>query len=49
LGSGGLVFSGATTFPMMKGCIISAILSAFMSGSGQQYAFQVSPPAPYQF
>jgi dienelactone hydrolase len=42
----GLTFAGTTTFPPIKGCIISAIISALMSGSGQEYAFTVSPPAP---
>ncbi len=42
----GLSFTGTTTFPPIKGCIISAIISALMSGSGQQYSFVVTPPAP---
>lgn len=42
----GLVFKNTTTFPQIKGCIISAIISALMSGSGQQYSFEVNPPAP---
>jgi hypothetical protein len=49
LGSGGLIFAGTTSFPLMKGCIISAILSAFMSGNGQTYSFQVSPPPAVAF
>jgi pimeloyl-ACP methyl ester carboxylesterase len=42
----GLTFSGTTTFPPIKGCIISAIISSLMSGAGQQYTFAVNPPAP---
>jgi dienelactone hydrolase len=49
LGNGGLVFTGTTTFPQIKGCAISAILSALMSGSGQTYSFAVAPPAPVKF
>lgn len=46
LGSGGVNFSGTTTFPTLKGCIMSAVLSSLMSGSGQGYSFSVAPPAP---
>jgi dienelactone hydrolase len=42
----GLNFSGTTTFPQIKGCVISAIMSAFFTGSGNGYSFTVSPPAP---
>lgn len=42
----GLNFSGTTTFPQLKGCFISAILSTIMSGPGQAYSFTVAPPAP---
>lgn len=49
LGNGGLTFTGTTSFPMIKGCIISGILSAFMSGSGQTYSFTVEPPAPVRY
>lgn len=49
LGNGGLNFSGTTTFPQVKGCIISAILSALMSGPGQTYSFTVAPPAPAKY
>lgn len=49
LGNGGLNFSGTTTFPQVKGCFISAILSALMSGSGQTYSFTVAPPAPTSY
>lgn len=49
LGSGNLTFSGTTSFPMIKGCFISAILSTMMSGSGQTYTFTVSPKAPVQY
>lgn len=49
LGNGGLTFQGTTTFPTIKGCMISAILSAMMSGSGQTYSFTVAPPAPVRY
>ncbi len=49
LGNGNLTFTGTTTFPQIKGCVISAILSSLMSGSGQTYSFTVSPPAPVKF
>lgn len=49
LGNGGLTFQGTTTFPTIKGCMISAILSALMSGSGQTYSFTVAPPAPVRY
>lgn len=49
LGNGNLTFKGTTSFPLINGCIISAIISAFMSGNGQAYTFTVSPPAPKLF
>lgn len=49
LGNGGLTFTGTTTFPQIKGCGISAILSAMMSGAGQTFTFTVSPPAPTRY
>jgi len=49
LGNGGLVFQGTTSFPAIKGCFISAILSALMSGNGQTYSFMVAPPAPVRY
>jgi len=49
LGNGALNFSGATSFPLIKGCFISAILSGLMTGSGQTYSLTVSPPAPVKF
>lgn len=49
LGNGGLTFQGTTSFPMIKGCFISGILSALMSGSGQTYSFTVTPPAPVRY
>jgi pimeloyl-ACP methyl ester carboxylesterase len=49
LGNGGLTFSGTTTFPQLKGCSISAILSSVMSGAGQTYSFTVNPPAPTKY
>ncbi|MFT3857483.1 MAG: lipase family protein [Aquabacterium sp.] len=46
LGNGQITFTGTTSFPMIKGCIISAIVSAFMTGSGQAYTFNLQlPPA----
>ncbi len=42
----GLTFKGTTTFPQIKGCIISAIISGLMSGPGQTYQFDITPPAP---
>jgi hypothetical protein len=45
----GIPFTGTTTFPQIKGCIISAIISALMSGPGQVYNFNVAPPAPKRF
>jgi dienelactone hydrolase len=49
LGNGKLTFTGTTTFPQIKGCIISAILSSMMSGPGQTYSFTVAPPAPVKY
>ena len=49
LGSGALSFSGSTSFPQLKGCFISAILSGLMSGSGQTFTLNVAPPAPVKF
>jgi hypothetical protein len=49
LGNGNLTFSGTVTFPQIKGCSISAILSTLMSGKGQTYTFTVSPPAPVKY
>ncbi len=49
LGNGGLTFKGTTTFPQIKGCIVSGILSALMSGTGQSYSFTVAPPAPVKY
>lgn len=49
LGNGALNFSGATSFPLIQGCFISAILSGLMTGSGQTYSLTVSPPAPVKF
>jgi pimeloyl-ACP methyl ester carboxylesterase len=49
LGNGGLTFTGSTTFPQIKGCSISAVLSTMMSGTGQNFTFNVSPPAPTRY
>lgn len=49
MGNGKLVFTGTTTFPPIKGCAISAILSTMMSGAGQTFSFAVSPPAPVKY
>jgi len=49
LGNGNLTFVGTTSFPMIKGCIISGILSVMMSGKGQTFSFTVAPPAPTKY
>ncbi len=46
LGAGKVTFSGTTTFPQIKGCFISGIISAMMSGSGNTFNFTIAPPAP---
>ena len=46
LGNGGLTFKGSTTFPQIKGCPLAPIFSTLVAGSGQTFAFTVSPPAP---
>jgi pimeloyl-ACP methyl ester carboxylesterase len=46
LGNGNLNFTGSVAFPQIKGCFISGILTALMSGNGQTYNFNVAPPAP---
>jgi hypothetical protein len=48
-GNGNLTFKGTVAFPKITGCFISGILSAFMSGSGQTFEFNVSPPAPVKY
>ena len=45
----GLSFTGTTAFPAIKGCVISAIMSAFFTGSGNGYSFTVAPPAPVAY
>ncbi len=49
LGSGNLTFTGTTSFPKLKGCIISAIMSSLMSGDGQTFTFNVTAPAPVRY
>lgn len=49
LGSGNLTFDGTTSFPQLKGCSISAVLSTLMSGDGQKFAFNVTPPQPQNY
>jgi hypothetical protein len=49
LGNGNLNFKSTVTFPQIKGCAISGILTAFMSGAGQTYDFTVTPPAPVKY
>jgi hypothetical protein len=44
-GNGGVNFKGTVTFPQISRCLISGILSALVSGSGQSCTFSVSPPA----
>lgn len=46
LGSGDLTFTGETTFPPMTGGMFKTLFTALMSGPGQTYSFNVSPPAP---
>jgi hypothetical protein len=47
LGNGNLTFSGTTTFPPMADCgLYTSLMTTLMSGPGQQYVFNVSPPAP---
>jgi len=46
LGNGNLNFTGSVSFPQIKGCFISGILTGLMSGNGQTYNFNVAPPAP---
>lgn len=46
LGSGDLTFTGETTFPPMVGGMFDTLFTALMSGPGQTYSFNVSPPAP---
>lgn len=46
LGDGNLTFTGTTEFPPMKGGIFSSLFTTLMSGPGQTYMFNVSPPEP---
>jgi len=47
LGNGNLTFSGTTTFPSLSGCgLFNSLFTTLMSGPGQQYSFNVRPPAP---
>ncbi|MQX51855.1 lipase family protein [Alcanivorax sediminis] len=47
LGSGELTFTGTTSFPRMQGCgLFNSLFTSLMSGPGQQYSFNVAPPAP---
>lgn len=51
LGNGNLTLTGTATFPQLTGCggFYGPLLSAFFSGTGQKYAFTVSPPAPVKW
>jgi hypothetical protein len=49
LGDGTLTFKGEVAFPPIKGCAISGVLSALMSGTGQTFSFTVAPPAPVRY
>ncbi len=49
LGSGNLTFNGLTSFPTLRGCSLSAILTTMMSGDGQKFSFNVSAPAPIRY
>jgi hypothetical protein len=42
-----LTFTGTARFPEIKGCLLSGLLSAIVSGDGQTFTFTVSPPAPF--
>lgn len=47
LGAGNLTFTGTTTFPPMKSCgLFNSLFTTLISGPGQEYSFNVSPPAP---
>jgi hypothetical protein len=47
LGNGNLTFSGTTSFPALSGCgLFNSLFTTLMSGPGQQYSFNVRPPAP---
>src|SRR5690554_689555 len=47
LGSGDLTFNGTTSFPPMKNCgLFNSLFTVLMSGAGQSYSFNVTPPAP---
>lgn len=47
LGSGDLTFNGTTSFPPMKSCgLFNSLFTVLMSGAGQSYSFNVTPPAP---
>jgi hypothetical protein len=49
LGSGNLTFTGTTSFPKLKGCIISAVMTSLMSGDGQIFKFTATAPAPVRY
>ena len=49
LGSGDLGFDGTTSFSRIRGCFVSAILSTLVSGDGQEFNFNVTPPAPVRY
>jgi dienelactone hydrolase len=48
LGNGQLTFPGTTTFPPIssQGCVFNGLFTVLMSGPGQTYSYNVSPPAP---
>ena len=47
LGDGSLTFTGTTSFPALSGCgLFNSLFTTLMSGPGQQYSFNVRPPAP---
>ncbi|HAG94285.1 MAG: Triacylglycerol lipase [Pseudomonadales bacterium] len=50
LGGGNITFSGTTTFSSMTGCgLFNGLFTVLMSGPGQQYRFNVSPPEPFTY
>lgn len=50
LGGGNITFSGTTSFSNMTGCgLFNGLFTVLMSGPGQQYIFNVSPPEPFTY
>ena len=50
LGDGQLTFSGSATFPSLTDCgLLTGILNLLFPGSGNDFTFTVSPPAPTSY